>query len=103
MSLSRKLARKNKAVFTQAQSVLTEKEYNAILTNAAELMVGKTILVACEILENNYGKLRNKATRSEVFAELFLKNVNNCNVPSLRQEELAVQLQDKGLRVVFEN
>lgn len=100
MSLSRKLARKNK---NKVQEVLTEEEYNAILTNAAELMVAKTLLVACEILENNYGKLRSKATRSAVFAELFLDNISNCNVPSLRQEELAVQLQDKGLKVIFEN
>lgn len=84
MSMARKLRRANQggsklSPKRLADSILTEKEYNAIveaikkdyLQRLAEYMGTQTLAMASKIIYENYGKLKNKETRLQVFGELY--------------------------------
>lgn len=79
MSLSRKIRRKAVTQKRLAEAMLTEEEYNLIvdaikrdyLNRLAEYLGTQTLAVACKIVNEQYGKLKNKSTRLQVFGDLY--------------------------------
>lgn len=80
MSLRRKMRRTlQKQAKLNLDNILTEEEYNLIisqikndyLNNLAEYIGTQTLAMASKIIYENYGRLKNKETRLQVFGELY--------------------------------
>lgn len=99
MSLQRKFKRQN-----QGKGVLTPKEYadlaEEIKRQTIEQMVLKALVIGCNIVNKEYGKLKAKDKRAETFAERFIEEINNVS-GTLDPYELQRQLKEMGVEVRF--
>ncbi|WP_299448173.1 hypothetical protein [uncultured Phascolarctobacterium sp.] len=86
MSLRRKMRRTlQKQAKLNLDNILTEEEYNLIisqikndyLNNLAEYIGTQTLAMASKIIYENYGRLKNKETRLQVFGELYKKMIED--------------------------
>lgn len=85
MSLSRKFRRQALSKKQLMDAILTEEEYNLIvdeikrdyLNRLAEYLGTQTLAVACKIVNEQYGKLKNKETRLQIFGELYKKGIED--------------------------
>ena len=79
MSLTRKMRRTLQKTKLNLDNIRTEDEYNLIvdqikrdyLQRLAEYMGTQTLAMASKIIYENYGRLKNKETRLQVFGELY--------------------------------
>ena len=85
MSLTRKMRRTLQKTKLNLDNILTEDEYNLIvdqiksdyLNRLAEYIGTQTLAMASKIIYENYGRLKNKETRLQVFGKLYKEAVED--------------------------
>lgn len=86
MSVARKLRRTlQKQATVNLDNILTEAEYNLIveqvksdyLNRLAEYIGTQTLAMASKIIYENYGRLKNKETRLQVFGDLYKATIED--------------------------
>ena len=96
MSFGRKLKRgwsaeNNKQVIdiaTKATKKSLAKVRDQAYIDASNYAVAKVTAVACEVIYNDYGKLRDKEKRLKTFVTLLYGKLKNIENPSAEQQEI---------------
>lgn len=103
MSFGRKLKRgwsaeNNKQVMdiaTKATKKSLEKVRDKAYVDASNDAIAKVTAVACEIVYNDYGKLRDKDKRLKTFVTLLYGKLKNIEKPSAEQQKVEQMLYEQ--------
>ena len=70
------------------------KTVKAIVDESIKAAIIETAAISCEVIYNNYGKLRNKEERLSVFINLFSEALLTIEEPTELRQEVRRQLSE---------